>query len=233
MNKEPTSELPIVVTIDGPAGAGKSTVARRLARRLGVRYLDTGAMYRSVTLAALEAGLALDDGPALGRLAESLALHLESDGRTLIGDRDVSALIREERVSAAVSEVSAQPEVRAAMTGLQRRIGEEAPLVCEGRDMGTVVFPEAELKVYLDADARTRAQRRRQDLEAQGEAVSLEELIERIERRDRYDSGRAAAPLRRDDSQLYLDTSSLSIDQVMDRLEELVAERIGHGAGGA
>src|SRR5207253_749833 len=142
----------MIVTIDGPAGSGKSTAARKLAARLGFRFLDSGALYRAVTLAALERGMNLESGDAVGKLAVGLSVKLEPDGRVLLDGRDVTTEIRSERVSANVSQVSAHPEVRTAMLSLQRVAGESGDLVCEGRDMGTVVFPQAGLKVFLDAD---------------------------------------------------------------------------------
>src|SRR5262245_27755952 len=151
----------MIVAIDGPAGSGKSTVARKLAARLGFSYLDSGALYRAVTLAALDQGVDLDSGPRLGELAAGLGVTLEPDRRVLLGGRDVTEAIRSERVSANVSKVAAHGEVRAAMLSMQRAAAARGDLVCEGRDMGTVVFPGAEVKVFLEADVGVRAERRR------------------------------------------------------------------------
>lgn len=215
-----------VVTMDGPAGAGKSTVARALARDLGWRFLDTGALYRALTLAAIEGGVAIDDGAGLATLAAKADIRQGDEGRTYLGDRDVSGDIRSEAVTSRVSAVSAHPEVRSALLDVQRRAAIDADLVCEGRDMGTVVFPDAGLKLYLDADAATRARRRLRDLERQGEVVALEELERRIRERDRSDATRAAAPLRRAPDQIYLDTSGLGFDAVLAQVKEAVADRL-------
>lgn len=213
----------MIVTIDGPAGSGKSTVARKLATRLGFRYLDSGALYRAVTLAALDRNVDLDSGKRLGELAAGLSLELEPGGRVLLEGRDVTAAIRGERVSASVSKVSAHAEVRAAMLSLQRRAAEAGDLVCEGRDMGSVVFPRAGLKVYLDADVGVRAERRRKELEERGESLSREELVARLQDRDRQDATRTHAPLKRIEGQVLVDTSDLTIDGVVERLVELVS----------
>jgi CMP/dCMP kinase len=215
----------VIVTIDGPAGSGKSTVARKLAARLGFRYLDSGALYRAVTLAALDRNVDLDSGPRLGGLAAGLGVMLEPDGRVLVDGRDVTASIRGERVSASVSKVSAHPEVRAAMMSLQRAAADSGNLVCEGRDMGTVVFPNAEVKVYLDADVGVRAERMRKELVEKGESLSHDELVARLLDRDRQDATRTHAPLKRVEGQIRVDTSDMTIDGVVDHLADLVSAR--------
>ncbi len=213
------------MTIDGPAGAGKSTTAKRVAARLGFRYLDSGAMYRAVTVAALDAGTPVDDGAALGKLAHGLRIDLPTDGRVLLDDRDVTREIRTERVTANVSAVSAHPQVRSAMTELQRRVGASTDLVCEGRDMGTVVFPGAAVKIYLDASLETRAERRRAELATAGEAVTQAELVARLRVRDERDSTREHAPLVRMNDQTVVDTTNHTIDEVV---EIIVAHAIKH-----
>lgn len=215
----------MIVTIDGPAGSGKSTAARQLAARLGFRYLDSGALYRAVTVAALENDVDLDSGTALGTLAAGLGLRLEPSGRVFLRDRDVTAAIREERVSANVSKVSAHAEVRNAMLGLQRSAGSSGDLVCEGRDMGTVVFPGADLKVYLEADVAVRAGRRRKELLEAGEVLTQDELVGRLKERDRKDSTRVHAPLEKTPAHVLVDTSDMTIDEVVDHLVTLVSAR--------
>jgi len=207
-----------IITIDGPAGAGKGSVARALASALGFQFLDTGALYRAVTLAALEAGVSPDDEGALGVLAESLDLAFDENGHTKLCGRDVSRAIREQAVTDMVSRVSAQAAVREALMGLQRRMAEEGDLVCEGRDMGTVVFPDADLKIYLDADSRTRAGRRLKQVQERGEEGELESVESEIRARDHQDRVRAHAPLRRDPSQIHVDTSQLAFQDVLERL---------------
>jgi cytidylate kinase len=215
----------VIVTIDGPAGSGKSTAARKLAERLGFRYLDSGALYRAVTLAALERGSDLDAGARVGDLAKGLAISFAPGGRVLLDGRDVTEAIRSERVSANVSKVSAHAEVRNAMLSVQRAAGESSDLVCEGRDMGSVVFPQAGLKIYLDADVGVRAERRRTELMGRGENLTHTQLVTRIRERDRKDESRASAPLKRSVDQVLLDTTNMTIDEVVDHLAKLVSAR--------
>ncbi len=206
----------MIIAIDGPAASGKSTTARLVARKLGITYLDTGAMYRSVTLALLQRGIAFSDIPAINDLISSLSLDLFSEkGVTEVrmDGKDVSDAIRSTEVTENVSAVSAIHEVRLAMVNLQQRIGQQSDCVVEGRDIGTVVFPAADYKFFLVADSRTRALRRQKDLELLGESKSLEELIEEIEIRDKKDSSREHSPLQKADDAIELDTSSLTIDE--------------------
>lgn len=213
----------MIVTIDGPAGAGKSTTAKLVAARLGFRYLDTGAMYRAVTVMVLGRGADPTDAAAATAVAESLSLDLRPDGTVLANGRDVTTLIRHERVTSRVSEVSAHPGVRAAMTRIQRDLGRAGDLVCEGRDMGSVVFPDAPLKIWLDAPAEVRAERRRKELEAAGESLSQSELVARLVERDRKDSSRAAAPLVRVADQTVVDTAGLTVEQVVEKIMALAS----------
>lgn len=215
----------MIVTIDGPAGSGKSTTAKALALRLGFRYLDTGAMYRAVTWSVLERGIDPADGRRAGEAARALRLELTTDGKVRADGTDVTSAIRTERVTSRVSEVSAHPEVRAAMTELQRALGAHGDLVCEGRDMGSTVFPDAELKIWLDAPAEVRAERRRRDLEASGESLSRDELVRRLTERDRKDASRAAAPLVKVAGQVAVDTGGLAPEAVVEKLAGLAAER--------
>jgi len=219
-----------VIAIDGPAGSGKSTLARLLAARLGYAYLDTGAMYRAIAYLALRDGVATDDGASLAALAREARLSFAADGRIVAAEHDVSEEIRRPAVSAAVSEVSAHPEVRAVLLEEQRRIGAVQDIVIEGRDIGTVVFPAAPVKLFLTASAEIRAERRRRELIAGGEHVGIDETLRAMVARDAYDSQRVVAPLRRADDAVELDTSGLDIDQVVEAAREIVLARLGAGA---
>jgi CMP/dCMP kinase len=218
-----------VVAIDGPSGAGKSTVARRVAERLGFQFLDTGAMYRAVTWHFLEEVCAPsecanepDQGQA--RMRDVLQrTHLElQQGRVLVNGRDVTSHLRTREVESQVSAVSALPFVRAAMRDLQRRVAERGPVVAEGRDMGSVVFPNARWKFFLDATAAERARRRWQDFRRQGRIVTEAEVLEEIEVRDRLDSTRKDAPLIQAADAHYVNTGSLTTEQVIEAVLRLV-----------
>jgi len=215
-----------VIAIDGPAGSGKSTVSRLLGRRLGSLYLDTGAMYRAVALLALRDGVALDDGPSLAALTRAAHIGFAPDGDVVARDQDVSEDIRGTSVSAAVSEVSAHPAVRDLLVAEQRRIANGRDVVVEGRDIGTVVFPDALLKVFLTATPEIRAERRRKELVVKGEHLSPEETLVAIEARDRYDARREVSPLRKADDAVEIDTSRMTIDEVVEALEALARERL-------
>ncbi len=217
----------MIVAIDGPAGSGKSTLARLLAERLGYAYLDTGAMYRAVTLLALREGVALDDGATLASLARSAHLGFDQRGRIKAGERDVSEEIRRPAVSAAVSEVSAHAQVREVLVAEQRRIATESDVVMEGRDIGTVVCPDAAVKIFLVADRPVRAERRRKELVATGEHVDRLETLAAIEARDAYDSSRTVAPLRAAPDAVTLDSSRLDIDAMVDAAAGIVAGKLG------
>ena len=214
----------MIVTLDGPAGAGKSTAARALAARLGWCYLDTGAMYRTVALVALEQGIALEDAAALADLAGSLAIDFRA-GRVLLGDRDVSAEIRTERITRATRPVADAPPVRAAMKQLQRRLAEGRDVVTEGRDQGSEVFPWAEVKVFLTASADERARRRHLEEESRGLATSLESVRAAQARRDEGDRVRPVGAMQPAADAVILETDGLSATDVLDRLAALVAEK--------
>jgi len=227
-------ELPLLIAIDGPAGSGKSTVAKILARRLGFRYLDTGAMYRCVALLALRAGIALDDDEAVGRLAKSAEIEfsvLSPEGRNtgailsqqvLLDGEDVTALIRTAAVDDAVSQVSKLPSVRTAMLAKQKVFGESGEsLVAEGRDTGTVIFPDAKLKVYLTASASERAKRRYTEFTGRGEQVSSAAVSESMNARDEADATRQVGPLTIASDAHVIDTTGVSIDEVVDRIVAL------------
>ncbi|MCB9887743.1 MAG: (d)CMP kinase [Planctomycetes bacterium] len=214
-----------VVAIDGPSGAGKSTVARRLAEALGFAYLDTGAMYRAVTWGFLQHGCApaecageADRGEQRMRAALAAARLDLRDGKVWLDGRDVTGHLRTREVESQVSAVSALPFVRAAMRDLQRQVARQGPIVAEGRDMGSVVFPQARWKVYLDAAPAERARRRSEDFARQGREVSTQDVLDEILVRDRLDSTRSDAPLRQADDAFYLDTTGLLTDDVVGRL---------------
>jgi cytidylate kinase len=216
-----------VVAIDGPSGSGKSTVARGVADALGLPVLDTGAMYRAVTLAALEAGVALGDEDAVAAIARSTRIANDA-GATLLGGRDVSAAIRGPEVTAAVSIVSAHPAVREILVARQRDwITEHGGGVVEGRDIGTVVFPDATVKVFLTASNEERARRRRRDEVAAQRDPGLQDVQASLERRDRIDSGRAVSPLRAADDAIVVDTTDADVDTVVG---EIVARVRSNGA---
>lgn len=216
----------MIVAIDGPAGSGKSTVAREVARRLGFTYLDSGAMYRAVTLGALKEGADLGDGPALGALAGALRIELrrrdDDNAQVIVDGVDVSDAIREPRVTGASSTVAAHPEVRAALLEKQRALIAAGNYVVEGRDIGTVVAPGAPVKAFLTADAEERARRRAAELEQRGLSFDRDEVRAAIEQRDALDSTRSAAPLRRADDAELIDTTGLDAGQVADRILALV-----------
>ncbi len=186
----------ITIAIDGPAGAGKSTLARRLAERLGYLYIDTGAMYRAVALWAKRLGVSWDDAARLEQLARESCIELCSGGRVRLNGEDVSEAIRDPDISEGASRVSAIPGVRRALVEKQQQMGREASVVMEGRDIGTVVFPEAEVKIYLDATPEERARRRMKDLAARGLEAEFSRVLEEMKRRDERDSTRADSPLR-------------------------------------
>lgn len=217
-----------VVTIDGPAGAGKSTVAKALARRLGYTFLDSGALYRSGAWAALQRGVAWSDGPALGALIRSLDIRFSGEGNAITVDgQDVSGEIRRPEISQGASQVSAFPEVRAGLLDLQRRLGENGRVVAEGRDMGTVVFPGAGAKFFLVAPIEERAKRRALELAEKGKPQDLQAVLTEMRDRDQRDSTRAVAPLRRADDAVEIDTGGLTPEQVVERMAEVVRTRGG------
>jgi cytidylate kinase len=205
-----------IVAIDGPVGSGKSTTARLAARELGFLYIDTGAMYRAVTVAVLDRGIEPEDKETVAGILPGIEVTLSLDGgyqRTILDGRDVSERIRDLDVTRAVSAVSAQKAVRDRMTELQRKLGAAGGVVMEGRDIGTVVFPDAGVKIYVDASLEVRARRRLRDFEAKGIAMTLEDLMREVAERDRANSERAIAPLRQAPDAIYLDTSAMSIEE--------------------
>jgi CMP/dCMP kinase len=219
-----------VIAIDGPAGAGKSSAARDLAERLGYVLVDTGALYRGTALAAFERGVDWDDGPALGELVDGLTLEFERDDNSalklLIDGVDRSLDIRTPHISTGASRVSRHAEVRRALLGLQRKLGARGGVVLEGRDIGTVVFPDAEVKVFMTASDEARARRRHAELTRSGHETELERVLLDIRERDRLDSERDIAPLRAAPDAVLVDTSDLLLSEVLDQLEALVKSRM-------
>jgi cytidylate kinase len=212
----------MIITIDGPAGSGKSTAAHKLAARLGIPYLDTGAMYRVVTLAALEDGIDLNDEDARARTAATADFTLDcgpTHVRVRLRGRDVTEAIRSMRINERTRFIAASPGVRRILVEKQRELGRRlGSLVTEGRDQGSVVFPDADFKFFLDASVHKRAERRLIDLRADGEDVTLEQVLANVEERDRTDAQRAVAPLTVPPDAVIIDTTDLSIGQVLDEL---------------
>ncbi len=217
----------IVVAIDGPAGAGKSTIAKLVAEKLGYAYIDTGAMYRSVAWKFLQTGRPFDER-FISSLAQTMVIQFKPEAsvnRVFVDGQEVTEAIRNTEVTANVSRVAAIGAVREAMVAQQRRMGEDGGVLMDGRDIGTVVFPRAQLKIFLTASVEERALRRYKELLAKGEQVELERLKQDIAERDKQDSERAIAPLRQADDALLLDTSHMNIVQVTEKIMQLVRER--------
>jgi len=231
--KEQAANLrPSTIAIDGPAASGKSTVGDALSRRLGYLYIDTGAMYRAVTWAALQRGLPIDHEAAIARLAEELKIDIAppevDDGRqyTVLADGiDVTWAIRTPEVDANVSAVSAYPGVRQAMVRQQRRLAAAGRVLMVGRDIGTVVLPDADLKIYLDASIAERARRRWRELQARGQDIAYEAVLTSMRRRDEIDSHRKLAPLRPAEDAVVLDTTDMGVEAVLDHIERLIEEQ--------
>jgi cytidylate kinase len=220
----------VIVAIDGPAGAGKSTVAREVARRLGAAYLDTGAMYRALAWLALERAVASSDGEALAALAREHPVEIEptDDGdRVRVAGRDVTAEIRTPAVAAEVSEVSAHPGVRAEMVAAQRALMARGDWVSDGRDVGSVVRPDADVKVFLTASPQERARRRRAELAARGVELDEDHVLKDVLRRDELDSTRPASPLVVAPGAVVIDSSGLDASAVADRVMSMIAELVG------
>jgi cytidylate kinase len=224
----------ISIALDGPAGSGKSTIARAVALKFNYIYIDTGAMYRAVTLKALQQKVPIDNGEALTQLARQTLIrfkHIESDGlsqlRVIMDGADVSDSIRSLEVTNSVSLVSAVAGVREALVKLQRDMAQKGGVVMDGRDIGTVVLPDAKLKIFLTASVKERSKRRWLELKAKGIEVDPDELEEQISKRDEFDSNREVNPLRQADDAILIDTTALSIEEVVDRIVELAVARGG------
>ncbi|HOP40190.1 MAG TPA: (d)CMP kinase [Geobacteraceae bacterium] len=228
MNSDTVIEKGIVVAIDGPSGAGKSTVARLLAERLGYLYIDTGAMFRTVALAVQRARVSLEDEEALAEVCRGLEISfVRCDGayRVLANGEDVSEAIRTPEISLLTSRISAKKAVREVLLYEQRRMGRSGNVVLEGRDIGSVVFPDAEVKFFLSASPEERGRRRFLELKDKGERVTLEKTIEEVAARDAHDEQREHAPLRMADDALFIDSDGISIEEVLIRMERIVRER--------
>lgn len=222
------TDIPSIIAIDGPAASGKSTIGKRLAEHLGYLFFDTGVMYRAITWIALQRGVDVRDEQAVTRLAEETPIDVapasRSDGRAcdvLVDGQDITWETRRPEVDANVSVVSAYAGVRRALSRQQRRIGQRGRVVMVGRDIGTVVLPEADLKIYLDASAEERARRRFSEIVARGEPADFNEILSQVRERDRIDSTRAVAPLRPAEDAVILDSDKLSADEVFARIREL------------
>jgi cytidylate kinase len=220
-----------IIALDGPAASGKTTIGRMLAARLGYFFFDTGVMYRAVALAAYQSGVDPTDEPAVSELAEKILIDvlpaMTGDGCTStvrLDGEDVSWAIREPVVDASVSQVSAYPRVRAAMVAQQRKIGQRGKVVMVGRDVGTVVLPEADLKIYLDASLEERTRRRYAELQARGGAQTLQDVRSGLARRDEVDSGRDLSPLRPAEDAVIIDTTAMTPEEILHKIEPLLGE---------
>lgn len=219
---------PLILTLDGPAGSGKSTIALRAARELNLPCLNSGAIYRAVTLAIVEAGGDFDDGDLVRSTVDSLPLSIVNDGvgpRYLLGDRDVTDRIKDPDITSKVFRIANEPEYRKLLVDRQRRYGERAGVVAEGRDMGTVIFPDAIVKIFLDAPTGERARRQHAELAARGISVSYEEVLESLKQRDDRDRGRQVAPLVAAPDAICIDTGSMTIEDVVVAVLGTVRER--------
>jgi cytidylate kinase len=219
----------LAIAVDGPGSSGKGTVARAVARTLGYQYVDTGAMYRAVAVVAKNRGIRWEDEERVAHLAAGLRFRFEWDGdalRILVDGEDVSRTIRTEDIGQGASKVSALPKVRTALLGVQRQLGAEGGVVMDGRDIGTVVLPAAELKVFLDADLDERARRRHEELLRRGEIVPFEAIRRDLAERDERDRSRAVAPLKPADDAVILDSTEMTIRQAVDRVLDLARSRL-------
>ena len=217
-----------IIAIDGPSGAGKSTVAKLLAKRLGVVVLDTGAMYRAVAFRAKQRGICLEDEERLSQLASSLQvtfLTMNGELHVLCDGEDVTESIRSPEMSSLASDISKKEGVRGVLVRLQREMGRAGGVILEGRDIGTVVFPDADVKFYLDADAEERARRRTEELVKKGVKVTFQETLEDVIRRDRNDMTRAISPLRKAKDAVVIDSTHLSVEEVVEKMIQIIQQK--------
>ena len=216
-----------VITIDGPAGTGKSSVAKGLAEVLGFSYFDTGALYRAITWKVIQENIPLDDHKKLNTLLKTFSFHIK-EGHYFVGDEDVTKAIRSKEVTALVSEVSAMSKVRDMLKPIQIAVAKETDVVIEGRDLGTVIFPHADLKFFLTARAEVRADRRFKELQKKfpEQEISFEKILKDIQERDRFDSNRAVAPLKQAEDAAFIDTSDLNIQEVIDEMKSIYTQRV-------
>jgi cytidylate kinase len=229
MTEPPLSERRLIIAIDGPAGSGKSTTARLLAKRLGYRYLDTGAFYRALTLKVLESGVAPEDCAGVLRLAEIIKIELQplqGKNRVLLNGRDVTKAIRAPEVTNAIAPIAENPKVRAIMVEQQRTVGRDGGVVMEGRDIGTVVFPDADLKIFMQASLDERTRRRQEELAAGGIVRDFETLRQEIARRDLKDANRKVAPLRRAADAIVLDNTQMTIEQQVEFILQALRKKL-------
>jgi cytidylate kinase len=218
-------KLAPVIAVDGPGGSGKGTITTRLANHLGWHFLDSGALYRLTAIAVMKKQTSLDDEVALGKIAANLDIHFEtrdSEVRAVLEGQDVTGLLRNEDTGVIASRVAVTPAVRSALTGRQRHFRQFPGLVADGRDMGTVIFPDAKLKIFLTASAEIRAERRYKQLKDKGESVNLTRLFREIKARDLRDQSRSIAPLRPAEDAVIIDSTEMSIDEVFNRIVSLI-----------